>query len=95
MTDGYSYTVTNADGRYYLQGTSLSRSVYLSVPAEYEIPTDANHLPAYYKNGDFSDTSLRYVNNFQLTRRSSVDDKFVLAVGADVHIYEDADLTKF
>ena len=95
MTDGYSYTVTDYNGNYALQGNSLSRVVYLSVPAEYEIPTDANHYPAYYKNGNFSDAAQKYVNDFQLTPRSSVSDKFTLAMAADIHVSNDSDLSKF
>lgn len=95
VTDGYSYAVTDYGGRYVLQGNSNSRTVYLSVPAEYEIPTDADHHPAYYKNGNFGDISQTYINDFQLTPRSSADDDFVLAAAADIHIYDNSDLTKF
>ena len=95
VTDGYTYTVTDYGGRYALQGNTSSRSVYLSVPAGYEIPTDGNNHPAYYKNGNFGDTSRKHVNDFQLTPRSSVSDKFTLAVAADIHVSNDSDLSKF
>ena len=95
MTDGYSYAVTDYNGNYALQGNSLSRAVYLSVPAEYEVPMDADHHPAYYKNGNFGDTSQKYTNDFQLTPRSSVSDNFTLAVAADIHVSNDSDLNKF
>jgi len=95
VTDGYTYTVTDYSGRYALQGNSNARSVYITVPAEYEIPTDGNNHPAYYKNGNFGDTSQKHINDFQLTPRSSVSDKFTLAVAADIHVSSDSDLSKF
>ena len=95
VTDGYTFAVTDYNGEYALKGNSNSRSVYITVPAEYEIPTDGNHHPAYYKNGDFSNSGQLYVNNFVLTPRASVSDKFTLAVAADIHVSNDSDLSKF
>lgn len=95
MTDGYTFTVTDQNGEYAIKGNKDCRSVYITVPAEYEIPTDGNNHPAYYKNGDYSNTSQKYINDFQLTPRSSVSDKFTLAVAADIHVSNDSDLSKF
>lgn len=95
VTDGYTYTVTDYSGRYALQGNNFSRVVYISVPAEYHIPMDDNHHPAYYKNGNFGDTGKLHINDFQLTPRSVVSDKFVLSVAADIHVSNDEDLNKF
>ena len=95
VTDGYSFTVTDHNGEYAFKGNSKTRSVYITVPSEYEIPMDSNHQPAYYKNGDFSNTGQLYVNNFELIPRSSVSDKFALAVAADIHVSSDSDLDKF
>ena len=95
VTDGYTYTVTDYSGRYALQGSSNARSVYITVPAGYEIPTDGNNHPAFYRNGNFGDTSQKHVNDFQLTPRSVVSDKFTLAVAADIHVESDSDLSKF
>lgn len=95
VSDGYSWAVTDDEGVYFLQGTSQSRTVYLSVPSEYEIPVDENHQPAFYVNGDFSDADKTYKNDFQLTPRSVSSDRFILAGIADVHIYEERDLQIF
>ncbi len=95
VTDGYTFTVTDQNGEYAIKGNKDCRSVYITVPAEYEIPTDGNNHPAYYKNGDYSNTSQKYINDFQLTPRSSVSDKFTLAVAADIHVSNDSDLSKF
>ena len=95
VTDGYSFTVTDENGRYFLQGTSLSRTVYISVPAEYEIPMDENNHPAFYVNGDFSDTEITVQNDFKLTPRQTVDNTFILASAADIHVFDQNDLKKF
>lgn len=95
VTDGYTFTVTDRNGQYAFKGNSKTRSVYISIPAEYEIPLDRDHHATYYKNGDFSNTGELYINNFQLTPRSTVSDKFTLAVAADTHVSSDSDLEKF
>jgi hypothetical protein len=95
VSDGYSVCVTDAEGKYALQGTRQSRYVYISIPAEYEIPLDQNNLPIFYVNGDFSDPEKTYVNDFSLTPRTKVSDNFLLAAGADTHIFDDRDLGRF
>lgn len=95
VTDGYSFAVTDENGKYYLQGTTLSRTVYISVPAEYEIPMDENNHPAFYINGDFSDTEATVQNDFKLTPRENPTNTFILATAADIHIYNASDLKKF
>ena len=95
VTDGYTYAVTDENGNYFLQGNALSRTVYLSVPAEYEIPMDENNHPAFYINGDFSDTEITVPNDFKLTPRQKVENTFILASAADIHIFDQNDLKKF
>lgn len=95
VTDGHTYAVTDMNGNYTLKGDTLSRTVYLSVPAEYEIPTDKDHHPAFYINGDFTDTTKLYRNDFKLTPRETVNNRFILVNAADIHIYDDEDLKKF
>lgn len=95
VTDGYIYAVTDENGNYFLQGNALSRTVYLSVPAEYEIPMDENGHPAFYINGDFSDTEITVPNDFKLTPRQKVENTFIIASAADIHIYDQKDLKKF
>lgn len=95
VSDGYTVVTTNADGNYAFYGNELTRTVFISVPAEYEIPTDQNNHPTFYIKGDFSDTEKDYVNNFTLTPRAKVSDKFLLAAGADTHIFDERDLGRF
>lgn len=91
VSDGYTVTSTDADGNYAIQGNELTRTVFISVPAEYEIPTDQNGHPTFYTNGPFNDTQKEYTVNFALTPRQKVSDKFLLCAAADVHIYDGTD----
>ncbi len=91
VSDGYTVTYTDADGNYAIQGNELTRTVFISVPAEYEIPTDQNGHPTFYTNGPFNDTQKEYTVNFALTPRQKVSDKFLLCAAADVHIYDGTD----
>lgn len=50
VTDGYNYVVTDENGVFQMKANRYCRTVYLSVPSEYEIPLDElTHLPAFYK----------------------------------------------
>lgn len=91
VSDGYTVVTTNADGNYAFYGNELTRTVFISVPAEYEIPTDQNGHPTFYTNGPFNDTQKEYTVNFALTPRQKVSDKFLLCAAADVHIYDGTD----
>lgn len=49
VTDGYSYTATDANGVYQMKLDSRARNVYMSVPSEYEIPLDpSTGYPLFY-----------------------------------------------
>ena len=91
VSDGYTVVTTNADGNYAFYGNELTRTVFISVPAEYEIPTDKDGHPAFYTNGQFNDPQKEYAVSFKLTLREKVSDKFILCAAADVHIYDGTD----
>ena len=91
VSDGYTVTVTDADGNYAFYGNELTRTVFISVPAEYEIPTDKDGHPAFYTNGQFNDPQKEYAVSFKLTPREKVSEKFILCAAADVHIYDGTD----
>ena len=91
VSDGYTVTTTDADGNYAFYGNELTRTVFISVPAEYEIPTDKDGHPAFYTNGQFNDSQKEYAVSFKLTPREKVSDKFILCAAADVHIYDGND----
>jgi len=52
VSDGYTYTVTDANGVYQLQANPLWRTVQLTVPSAYKIPQNEDGSPAFYAYRD-------------------------------------------
>ena len=66
VTDGYSYTVTDANGVYQMTRNPLARKVYYCTPAEYEINLDSRHIPYFYSSGTM-ESGKKYRVDFALT----------------------------
>ena len=49
VSDGFTCVKTDDNGVYQLTHDSRSKMVYISVPAQYEIPVDGGNMPAFYK----------------------------------------------
>lgn len=81
VTDGYGYTMTDENGVYQFVANELCRAVYLSIPAEYEIPvSDVDGEPAFWKTGEGR-------NDFVLTQREKDWNEFSILAISDVHFY--------
>ena len=81
VTDGYGYTLTDENGVYQFVANELCRAVYLSIPAEYEIPvSDVDGEPAFWKTG-------KGRNDFVLTPREKDWNEFSILAISDVHFY--------
>lgn len=81
VTDGYTYTVTDENGVYQFAANSMSRAVYPSLPAEYEIPVSSEDgEPAFWKTA-------KGRNDFVLTPRSTDWREFSILGISDVHFY--------
>lgn len=48
VTDGWTVVATDAEGKYYFQRNKEAAYVYISLPAEYEVPL-RNGIPCFYK----------------------------------------------
>jgi len=61
VTDGYTYTVTNSDGIYYLKANEAAEFVYYSLPAGYASATPEGQpgRPCCWDKADFSDGAIR------------------------------------
>ena len=82
VTDGYSYVTTDKNGVYQFKAHADSRAVYLSHPAEYELPLD--------KNGQHHFWGVEsYRNDFTLTRRAVQSDEFSILAFSDVHFFNE------
>lgn len=79
VTDGFSVVQTDSDGHYNLPSNDSAEFVYITVPAEYEIPYNSTGYPAFYKR---IDSSLDL--DFTLERIGKQND-WTLLVATDVH----------
>lgn len=82
VTDGYTYTTTDKNGVYQFVAHADSRAVYLSHPAEYELPLDENGQHHFWGVDS-------YRNDFTLTRRAVQSDEFSILAFSDVHFFNE------
>lgn len=83
VSDGFSVTSTNSDGYYSLACSKDTWYVYLSLPAEYEVPVNEYGQPCFYQR--FSKEKTNY--NFVLKPLAGGKErKFSLFVLTDTHV---------
>lgn len=90
VSDGVTVTTTDAQGIYQMRTQKDCPYVFVSVPADCEIPTDENGNPVIYQKISLKDNEV-VQRNFTLSR-SVKKSKFTLLVLADVQIYNKTDL---
>lgn len=91
VSDGFVTAITNADGIYQMKIRKQSKFVFVSVPANCEIPHD-NYIPTFYKKLGVRIAGEVVRRDFDL-KRSEKKDKFYLLALADVQIANSTDLT--
>jgi len=83
VTDGYDYVVTDANGVYQMKANRFTRKIYISTPAEYEIPLDAStNMPLFYSAKDFDKSKVNRFD-FNLKPLASPEDNFTLIMIGD------------
>ena len=83
VTDGYSFTLTDGNGVYQFSANRYTRNIYITVPAEYEIPLAPDtHLPLFYSTEKFDRKQMNR-NDFSLTRLPAVQDNWTLLTIGD------------
>jgi len=82
VSDGVEVTTTNADGVYYLQSDKRHGYVFISIPANYEVP-QKNKLPFFF---DYVTSSTAVVDqrNFELIEANN--ENHVLIAMPDMHL---------
>lgn len=81
VTDGYTYTVTDDNGVYQMKANRYCRMVYISIPAEYEVPMSENNAPLFYSKTDFNRKEMNR-NDFALKKLPAVEEDWTLiAIG--------------
>ena len=94
VSDGYSCVRTDINGTYQMAANGNARTVNVVIPAEYEIPLDANGRPAFYQYVTIPSTG-NIQKDFTLTKRSSIPDRFTILAIADVHVQNSTQLSRF
>ena len=92
VSDGFSVVATNSQGYYKLDNVSKdTHYIYISIPAEYEVPTNEFGQPCFYK--PYPDSSNIY--NFTLTPLSGgKEEKFALFTFADPQVSKTTTLNR-
>ena len=86
VSDGFTVTATDAQGIYQMRVKKSTPFVFVSVPAEYEIPLK-DGFPAIYKKISLGDRDV--VQRSFTLERTGKKDKFTLLALADVQIGRD------
>ena len=90
VSDGYSAVQTDVSGVYQMKQDNEAEFVFVSVPAEYEIPMIAGR-PQIYKK--LKDVNPGVVTRHDFTLKNSTkEDKFTLLAFADVQIGHEGDI---
>lgn len=89
VSDGYSVTVTDAKGVYQMKTGDKSRFVFVSVPADFQIPMENGH-PKIYQALPEKITNVER-KDFSLKKQEKVT-QFRLLAMADVQIGQDKEL---
>lgn len=69
VSDGYKFTVTDANGVYQMVADPLCRYVFYTLPAEYKTTLDEDHYPRFFSKGKM-DLDLVNRNDFVLERKT-------------------------
>ncbi len=92
VTDGYSVVATDADGVYQIRASRKAEFVYISVPADCEIPMGSDGCPAHYQPIKLQTNKVLY-KDFTL-KRIGVKKNFRLLALADVQIDTETHVTR-
>ena len=93
VSDGYSVVKTDANGVYQFEGSRYAANVFISVPAEYQIPMDNLNQPAFYKKGVVKNKVNR--NDFNLTKLLEPEENFTLVAIGDPQVKQASHITRY
>lgn len=94
VTDGYSYVLTDENGVYQMEASRYARIIYLSVPAEFEIPQSEQHAPLFYSTKAFNKKNQNR-NDFTLTKLAAPEEKFTLVMIGDPQCQNDSEVNRY
>ena len=95
VTDGYTFTTTDADGNYRLEANRYCRNVYYTTPANYKVALDpTSKLPLFYSTKAIQ----RYTenrNDFKLEPLPAIEENFTLVAIGDPQCKTDSDVSRW
>ena len=93
VSDGYSVVRTDANGVYQFKSNQKARNVFISVPAEFEVPLSDKNTPLFYKSVLIDGTVKR--NDFILAPLSSSEENFTFVAIGDPQVKKSSHVTRF
>ena len=95
VSDGFTCVQTDSNGVYQLVRNENSKLVYISTPAEYEIPVDGGNLPAFYKKIT-AEVGKMFRHDFSLALLpGGKQSEFTLLTLADIQVNDSQDSDRF
>lgn len=95
VSDGFTCVQTDKNGVYQLVRDEHSDMVYLSVPAEYEIPVDNGNHATFYKRFTVAEGQ-KYTHDFTLELLpGGKQTQFTLLALADIQVHDANDVERF
>ena len=94
VTDGYSFTQTDANGVYQFEANRYCRNVYYTTPSNYKVALSQSKTPAFYS----TKTIDRYAvnrNDFVLEPLESEEKDFTLVMISDPQCQSDTHVERF
>lgn len=97
VTDGYTFTTTDANGVYQFIGNTQCRIVYYSLPAGYKVTLDkTTKLPLFYSTSKIVMKGLtQNRNDFKLEPLGKVETNFTYVAVGDPQCKYDSDVSRF
>ena len=93
VSDGYSVVKTDNNGVYQFAGSRYAKTVFISLPADYQVPLDANKKPAFYKVGITRNQVNR--NDFKLTPLTASEENFTFIAIGDPQCSNDKEVSRY
>ena len=83
VSDGYSFAVTDENGVYQMKANRYCRTIYITIPAEYQVPLkEDSSIPLFYSTTDFNRKKMNR-NDFALKKLPAVENDWTLVAVGD------------
>ena len=92
VSDGFSVVKTDANGVYQFESSRYASNVFISIPAEYQVPLDAAKKPAFYKAVSRNKVNR---NDFTLTPLTASEENFTFVAIGDPQVSNANEINRF